>query len=211
MSRKTALALLALVAMVMLATSGCGGSKPSRFYLLQSASMEQKAVTGGTMDEIVLIGILPMEMPDYLMRPQIATRLEGNRLDYAEYDRWAEPIQDNVKRLVKADIDRALAGFLIVEYPWPPNLDVQYRLNLKIEQFDLYADGSAVLAASWAIGKGRKGPWIRFDTINLTETFEEDKKADYGARVAALNRLVTAMNRRLADHLKTFIDGEPSR
>ena len=211
MSRKTAISLLAMVAVAMLTTLGCGGSKPSRFYLMQSAPSDQRSTPGGDVRDLVLIGFLPMAMPDYLMRPQIATHLEGNRLDYAEYDRWAEPLLDTMLRLVTNEMEQALPGHRFPKFPWVANLDIRYRMYLEIEQFDLYSDGSAVLAATWAIGEGRQGPWLHLGSVNLTETFEEDKKPDYDARVAALNRLVAAMNRQLADGISEFLASEHSR
>ncbi|MGD8414774.1 MAG: ABC-type transport auxiliary lipoprotein family protein, partial [Candidatus Latescibacterota bacterium] len=127
MSRKIKKALVATVTTVILAGLACGGSKPSRFYLIQPASMEPESPAGGNAEEEVVVGMLPLEMPDYMMRAQIATHLDGNRLDYAEYDRWAEPIAGNISRVVIADLDRSVAGTTLVEYPWLPNLDVRYR------------------------------------------------------------------------------------
>jgi uncharacterized lipoprotein YmbA len=178
---------------------------------LQSAPSDQKSTPGGDARDLVLIGFLPMAMPDYLMRPQIATHLDGSRVDYAEFDRWAEPLLDTMLRLVTHGMEQALPGHRFAKFPWVANLDIRYRMFLEIEQFDLYSDGNAVLAATWAIGQGRQGPWLHVGSVNLTETFEEDKKPDYEARVAALNRLVTAMNRRLAVGLREFLAAEPTR
>jgi len=211
MSRITAIALLAAVAVASLTTSGCGGSKPSRFYLMQSVISDQRSTPDADAADLVLIGFLPMAMPDYLMRPQIATHLDGNRVDYAEYDRWAEPLLDTMLRLVTDDLEQAMPGHRFPKFPWVANLDIQYRMFLEIEQFDLYSDGTAVLAATWAIGKGRQGPWLHLGSVDLTETFEEDKKPDYNARVAALNRLVTAMNRQLAVGVREYLAAEPTR
>ena len=211
MPRNIAILFVAMATMTTLTTSGCGGSKPARFYLLQSAPSDLPSTPGGDASTFTLIGMLPMSMPDYLMRPQIATHMEGNRLDYAEYDRWAEPLLDAMMRLVTQEMEQALPGHLIAQYPWVANLDIQYRMHMDIEQFDLYADGSAVLAASWAIGEGRHGPWIRFSTTRLTDAFEEDKKPDYSARVAALNRLVDKMTQQMADELRVFLLAQPPR
>jgi uncharacterized lipoprotein YmbA len=211
MSRNVKNALVTAAAAIVLATLACGGSKPARFYLIQPASTEPGSSPAASLEEKVVVGLLPLKMPDYLMRAQIATHRGVNRVDYAEFDRWAEPIADNISRVVVSDLDRSLAGTTLVEYPWLPTLSVRYRLSLDIKQFDLYADGRAELTVVWAIAEGREGPWILFETIRLTETFEEDKKPDYNLRVEALNRLVTGMNRQLADRLDEFLNGRTTR
>ena len=126
---------------------------PKTFYL--DPEILQK------LGDLELIGVLPVVLPDYLMRPQIASRADGNRLDYAEYDRWAEPLQDTILRLISDDLERDLPGHVIVKHPWMANVELEYRLRVELEQFDLYEGGSAVLKGTWAIGEGRSGPWRR--------------------------------------------------
>ncbi len=114
-------------------------------------------------------------------------------------------------RLIGLGLEGALPGHRIVAYPWVANLKIQYRIHLEFQRFDLYAGGSAELRVSWAFAEGRQGPWRRFGTISLTESFEEGDKPDYPARVAALNRLASEMNRRLAEALRTFLAERPAR
>jgi uncharacterized lipoprotein YmbA len=210
MPRFIAILFLAIGTLTTLASFGCGGSKPARFYLLQSAPSDQPSMPSGDSSDFTFIGMLPMTMPDYLMRPQIATHMTGNRLDYAEYDRWAEPLLDTMMRVVAADIERGLPGYVVADYPWVANLQIQYRISLEFNRFDLYEDGWAVLEASWAIGQDRHGPWVHIDTIHLTESFEEDKKPDYAARVAALNRLLEKLTQQITEELRLFLQNQPT-
>jgi uncharacterized lipoprotein YmbA len=205
MPRIFARLLMVIATMIALSTIGCGGSKPARFYLLQAEPSDRPAAPGGDAGELTLIGMMPVVLPDYLMRPQIASHAQGNRLDYAEYDRWAEPLPDTILRLVSHDLGLALPGHRVVAHPWLANVDIRFRLRLECQQFDLYEDGAAVLKAVWAIGMGRTGQWVKYGSLDLTETFAEDKKPDYSARVAALNRLVVKMNQQLADAVRAFL------
>ena len=211
MPRIIAILFLAIAILITLATFGCGGSKPARFYLLQSAPSDHPSMPSGDLSDYTLIGMLPMTMPDYLMRPQIATHMTGNRLDYAEYDRWAEPLLDTMMRVVTADIERGLPGYIVADYPWVANLQIQYRIILEFNRFDLYDDGSAALEVSWAIGQDRHGPFVHIDTIHLTESYEEDKKPDYSSRVAALNRLLEKLTQQITDKLGLFVQNQPAR
>jgi uncharacterized lipoprotein YmbA len=203
--------ILFAMATTMLAISGCGGSKPARFYLLQSTTVEEQRTSRFSVEDVTVCGVLPLDLPDYLRRPQIATRTEGNRLDYAEFDRWAEPLVDTIARIVSATLEAELPGCIFLHYPWAAQLEPRCRISLAFDQFDLYEDGSAVVKVQWAIGEGRSGQWAQRGCLHLTETFEEDKKADYSARVDALNRLIYRMNQRLAAELQTYLGEEAAR
>jgi len=211
MPRISALTFVVTAIMSSLITYGCGGSKPARFYLLQSEASDQRSTSSSDAGDIMLIGMMPVSMPDYLMRPQIASRAGGHRIEYAEYDRWAEPLHDTIARLVSHDLEEDLPGFWIVAHPWMANLELEYRLNLELEQFDLYEDGSAVLKGTWSVGAGRAGSWIGYGSFDLSERFEEEKKPDYPVRVAALNRLVTRMNRQLVEEVRAFLQTRSER
>ena len=202
--------LFVLAALAAFVTAGCGGSKPSRFYMLQSAANIEEDSGSGTGEDVVLFGLMPVILPDYVYRPQIVTHIGEHEMEYAEYDRWAEPLVDNLTRVVVVSLRERKDGVLFINYPWVANVDIGYRLHLEFEQFDIYDDGTAVLDASWSLGVGRSGEWLRYGYARLVETFEEDKKADYAARVAALNRLVDRLNERLATDITAFLETQPS-
>ena len=51
-----------------------------------------------------VIGVGPITVPKYLDRPQIVTRSGRNQLALGEFDRWAEPLQDNVLRVLAENL-----------------------------------------------------------------------------------------------------------
>ena len=63
-----------IVGFSLLAQIGCSNSGPSRFYLLSALS----AAGGAREDPGVSVGIGPIAFPQYLDRPQIVTRGNGN-------------------------------------------------------------------------------------------------------------------------------------
>ena len=80
---------------------GClGSTAPSRFYLLtpvEGAAVEAAAAVDSSKSTVFLAAV---ELPKYLSDPQIVTRIDGNELDFAEFDRWAEPLRDNFVRVL---------------------------------------------------------------------------------------------------------------
>ena len=76
---RMATCLCGLVMLVGAAAAGCATSPPSRFYLLTPIAQEGSASGASTTDQRIAIGVGPVDLPDYLNRPQIVTR-ESSKL-----------------------------------------------------------------------------------------------------------------------------------
>ena len=74
-------------------------SDPSAFYLLNAtvAPVQAPALP-------VVLGVGPVTLPGYLDRPQLVVRVSENEIALAESDRWAERLDDNVVRILQADL-----------------------------------------------------------------------------------------------------------
>ena len=116
---------------------GCGGSKPSRFYMLTAA----KGVTGNfksnpSLDKIA-IGIRTLKLPEYLLRDQIITRSEDNKIVLSEFDRWAEPLEANFKRVLVEDLSNDIPTNNIFLFPSKDTSVTNYQLLLEVTEFEL--------------------------------------------------------------------------
>src|SRR5512137_3062027 len=81
---------------VAICLAGCATSPTARFYTLTPISPQEAKVSSGAAVSPVSISIAPVEIPDYLDRPQIVTRDGLNELRLAEFDRWAGSLSDNI-------------------------------------------------------------------------------------------------------------------
>ena len=86
-----------LAGLMLLTLAGCETSEQARLYTLSglpftaaSASIQPASTSA------LAIGIGPVTLPFYLDRPQIVRRTSPNRLEIAEFDRWAEPLSNTV-------------------------------------------------------------------------------------------------------------------
>jgi uncharacterized lipoprotein YmbA len=127
----------------------CGGSKPSRFYMLTPMGKAEN-VTGKTSPDIAL-GIGPIKFPDYLLRPQIATYLAKNELNYDEFNRWAEPLQENYTRVLSENLSRLIPTDHIVYFPWRVTAPIDYQVTIEVIRFEQSSDNVIHLAARWSI------------------------------------------------------------
>jgi uncharacterized lipoprotein YmbA len=99
------------------AAAGCGNSEPSRYYILTPMASSHTAQAAISDDPELTVGIDPIELPQYLDRAQIVTRTTRNELDFAEFDRWAEPLGDNFGRVLLEDLSTLLSAHRILVVP----------------------------------------------------------------------------------------------
>ena len=88
--------IVMLAAVVGMAGCNLTASQPTHFYVLTPLTRADRLqpITGDKLE--LALGVGPVTLPSYLDRPQIVTRLESNRLDMAEFEQWAEPLQESV-------------------------------------------------------------------------------------------------------------------
>jgi uncharacterized lipoprotein YmbA len=184
----------ALAALVF--AGACGSSPASRFYTLSAAEAgPARATPAGA----AVISIGPVAIPEYLDRPQIATRTTPNEIALAEYERWAGSFGENVEMVLAENLTAALRGPGIKVLRWGAaglrSVPIRCRIGVDIFQFDAAADGQVLLKARWTIfdaGPGRPG------TVGETTVTEPAGAADHGSIVAAMSRALAAMSRDIA-------------
>lgn len=190
-------------ALLTLALAGCfGTSEPSRFYLLTPVAGPERpqATTDAAAGTVYLAAV---ELPQYLTEPSIVTRVAGNQLEYAGLDRWGEPLEDNVVRVLLCNLELLLPNHAIGVFPWerpgPPGQTGQpdHRVEIAVTRFDA-EDGRVVLTARWAV-VGREHPGVR----RRSEYVVPISGAGYPAIVAAMSDALAALGRDVADAIRS--------
>lgn len=196
---------LALAA-VWLLQIGCGGTKPSRFYVL-TALPAVPLSAASAFDAVV--GIDPPEFPDYLKRPNIVTFTGGNELELAEYDRWAEPLEDNFGRVLRDNVAALLSNRVLVVYPWAGRGKVAYRVATDVLRFEQLAEDTVSLEAHWRVVATEDGRTVAEDTSRLSaaSALEEKKKdRDYERVVSTMSDLLAELSREIAAAIEADLE-----
>lgn len=156
MKIRTSLFLLFLF-LVTFATSGClnlgGGTKSiTRFFLLHSITdQKQEAVNSEKIKQFSL-GIGPVSIPKLLDRRQIVTRVNDSEIQVGNFSRWAEPLANNITRVLMENLSFQLKTDQVVVHPWFDRRP-DYQLKVEVFQFDSPFKGNAVFSAKWQIIK----------------------------------------------------------
>jgi len=183
--------------------SGCtGNSAPTQFYLLNTdAQVGQEA--GGNDQGILLVGIGPLVIPAYLDRPQIITRTRENRLNLAEFDNWAEPLQETLSRLVVAHLSTLLDPKVAFVFPWRGGVELDYQIPIEVIRMDNNLSGDALMIARWSVLTESDKKLLSAQTLSYTE--KTDLK-DFEAFAAAHSKNFASMCRDIArviqEHVK---------
>lgn len=137
----------------VLALGGCVSvlSSPNpRFYTLSALSEKQLSeefdIPSGT-----IIGIGPVKIPEYLNRPQIVTVNKDKTLSFAEFERWAEPLDFAMARLINEDLTLIFPSATLVIFPWDVVITVKYQVIADVIRLENELDKDLFLVAQWSI------------------------------------------------------------
>jgi uncharacterized lipoprotein YmbA len=83
----------------------------------------------------ISVGIDQLKFPDFLLRPQIVTQSSANKMDYAEYDRWAESLDENFSRVMAENLSKLIPTENVYVFPWKSSTVIHYRLTFAVTQF----------------------------------------------------------------------------
>lgn len=182
-------ALGAALGALACAPLGGGTTPPSRFYLLTPLEIPPQRSDGPR------LGVGTIRIADYLDRPQIVTRRGENRVELAEFDRWGEPLDDGVARVVMQNLGSLLGTQRVQQAPWRDPSSVDLQLDLAIERFDGPAAGPVELVAHWQLRRGK------LQVERITRVSEAHAGAGYEGQVAAMSRALQRLCREIAEAL----------
>jgi uncharacterized protein len=190
-----------LVCATFLALTGClGSSRPARFYTLEPAQVRDVPGSGAT-DVTLAVG--PVELPDYVDRPQIVTRTGANELVIAEFDRWGGSLDNQITGSLVAALRDRLASRQIAVAPWRsaivPGAN-PYRVAVSVSRFDAVPGQSVVLQARWELIAQRNG---KEESLGVKEASVTEKLdgSGYDAVVAAMQRALSRFAQEMGDSI----------
>ena len=132
---------------LLLIVAACGSSPPVRYYSLEAID----ARYDGEVEVVAGLGVGPLRMPEYLAKTKIVTRRGGAEMIVDDFNRWAEPVEDEVHRIVAANLDGLLEDTVVVAFPYRHYSDMRGRVVGRIDRFDADQDGRVVLLVQWGI------------------------------------------------------------
>jgi uncharacterized lipoprotein YmbA len=177
----------------------CSTTPAVRYYTLNPFSEVQPDVSQAVSGDTLAIGVGPVELPKFLDRPQIVTRISQHRVEVSEFHRWAGSFSEDFLRVLAKNISMLLPADRVAAYPWTDRFSPTYRIPLTVEQFDGRLGDHVVLNVTWSV-------WHQEDTnepvIKHTLIREPISHVDYDALVSAQSRAIGMLSRAIVDEIE---------
>jgi uncharacterized lipoprotein YmbA len=139
----------AAAGLAALLAAGCLGRSPE-VQLYTMAPLAGDPVAGAPGPELA-IAVGPASFPRYLERPQIVTRVDPQRVEVDEHDRWAGGFEANVLRALGGDLAQQLGSERLVVYPSDAPFPLDYRISLDVHEFAGRPAGELLLDVRWVV------------------------------------------------------------
>ena len=183
-----------VVALSLLVACATTPSAGPNYYLLSSDELTSQALDLKRFK----LALGPVDVPAHLDREGIATHDGQNRLNYSDGHRWAEPLKDNLVKVLHANLAQLLPNQQLIDFPYRQTNRPDYQLSVNIEKFGYSSEGSVELKAR-SVLLDAKGRQIDSDYINLKRNQTEK---DYAAVVSIMSDLLGEMAIQLASKFK---------
>lgn len=204
MLRKSAALILGAF---MAFSCGCAGSKPTSFYILHS--LPNSALAGRSENPVrdVAIGVGPIRIPDYLDRADIVVRTGESSLKLDEFNKWAEPLDKSLGRVIAENLSSLLNTDRIAIFPWSSSTQVRYQVAVEILQLDGLPGGNATLNARWTIlsENGEKTLLLKRSSISTPV-----QSAGYEGIAKAESLAVEQLSREIAAAIRSIPEEPPA-
>ena len=170
--------------------AGCSG-KPSNFYMLSPLA----PLPAGAAEKALGIGIGPVDLPDYLDRPQIVTRAGDHEVRISDFDRWASTLSEAIPKVTAENLSGLLSTDRVYTFPWRGTPPLDFRVEIEVVRFDGDVPGNVELLARWRLKSGDG------KTLLGTYRFHTRKPIagqGYPGLVSAMNLAVYDLSREIA-------------
>lgn len=141
---------------LLFSLSGCLGTTSStQFYLLEPIS-DSVSKANDNFKDVPLIALTPVHIPDYIDRPQIIMANNKNIYQLSEFDRWAEPLDTNIGRVLQLNLTYLIPAKIVLSKDSNLAKQAGLRVSVNILEFHIDARKQAVLTAQWHVIRGEK-------------------------------------------------------
>jgi uncharacterized lipoprotein YmbA len=194
--------LISGMTIMTLLLAGCGTSPPAKFYTLTPVVAQRPPETVVETDKYTPIGIGPVEIPEYLDRPEIVTRAEQNQLILSEFNLWGGALKTDINRVLLENISAILAGDGIPIITWKAAVTDIHKVPVLISRFDGSLNDIIILKARWTVLDKEGKTFELFRESNITIPV---KGSSYSSVVTAMSEALGELSKEIAAGIKSVV------
>jgi uncharacterized lipoprotein YmbA len=188
-----------------LALAGClgGQSSPTNFYMLSPLSSSPAGTAPASAEARSHIGLETVKIAEYLNRNEIVLNLDNTIYHLAEFNQWAEPLSENLTRVLEENLTKLLQSDSIeVFLASESSIPFDYRLEVDVLRLDGNLGRQVTLIVQWALLEAEED-----ELILMRRSEYQTSAADetYKGLVLAKSRIIERLSRDIAEAVKTAL------
>ncbi|MDD5664826.1 MAG: PqiC family protein [Candidatus Omnitrophica bacterium] len=145
-----------------------------------------------------VVGIGPIKIPEYLNRPQIATVNKNRMITFAQFDRWGEPLDLSILRVLSENLASSMTGVDIEMYPWNMLMPVRLQVVLDVVQIDVELEKDLIFVVRWSVLDLKNKSLVLSKRTVLKEPV---KPSNYSGVAAALSSVLGRLGNEIIQEL----------
>jgi uncharacterized protein len=193
--------LMILLYGTFLILGGCATTtQQSNFFVLTPIAKDSPDVLP-TSHENTTIGVGPLEFPSYLNRPNILDEVGANQVRLSEFNRWAEPLEENFSRVLAENLSVLLSTDQVSTFPWKSSIPIEFQVTVSVLKFHGRLGADSILECRWAIFRDYGKEVLVMKKSSFTEASQGQ---DHKALVIGLNKNLEKLSIEIAKKIKSF-------
>jgi uncharacterized lipoprotein YmbA len=177
---------------------GCA-SPPARLYTLNIA-----AEPAGAPAQHFSVSVGPVLVPTEVDHAPITLQVAPNRVELNEFNRWAEPLDENIAQVVAGNLALQLGTTQVVAVP-VADFKPDYQVTLDLQRFKSVMGKSVEVEILWLVRPIKGGQPQSGHTLVMEPVAGEG----YEALVAAHSRALVKVSRAIATVIQNLAQSTP--
>ncbi len=138
---------------ILLVLCGCiqlgDKPQPQNYYLLEPGVVVNNPQNNRL--STLNITLKTIELAEFLDKPYLAAHDDKNLISYRQSERWAEPLNSNIGRVIRSNLTRSFGGAPVTLGPWEKSNAEALSIKVVIDDFAINAGNIAVLNAYYRL------------------------------------------------------------
>ena len=179
---------LTICTLLLTLLAACGSTPRSDYYMLSADAQGRPGSSGPA------IGVGPVSIPDYLKAREMVLNRSEHKLMLADFDRWAEPLDAGVSRVVAINLAVLLETQDVQLFPWRRDAVPEYAVRIAVVQFAVHGQ-DARLISEWTVSRPRTGEAV---SQHITQLNAGARESDPESIAAAYSNLLLQLSEKIA-------------
>jgi uncharacterized lipoprotein YmbA len=136
-----------------------------------------------------------VEIPEYLDRPQIVTRISESEFQIDEFNQWAEGLTYSISTILAENLSVLLTTDNLFVFPWLGSTQIDYQIKVDVVRFNAIPGGKIVLETQHTIFDNASREILHRNISSFTRPTDVQ---DYEAIVSSMSQVLEDLCREIA-------------